>query len=175
MSKHQMILAFGAAALVTAPALAAQGEVGRDVPQLQALLQCRAIASAEDRLRCYDSAAGAFAQATADGSVVVLDQAEIKRTRKSLFGLSLPSLPFLGDKDEAGQDEVESTIASASPADYGKWLITLEDGAVWRTVEADSRSRTPRAGDPVTVKRGSLGRYFITWKGSRANSALRVR
>jgi hypothetical protein len=127
------------------------------------------------RLQCYDTAVASFAQATEAGTVVVVDREAIRRTRRSLFGLSLPGLPFFGGDDSDAPSEIEAKIGSVSAADYGKWLITLEDGAVWQTTEANTRLRDPRPGETATIRRGALGAYFINWSGSRGISAKRIR
>lgn len=164
-------------AIASASAANAEQPGQRSPEQLQALLQCRAIADSEARLQCYDTAVASLAQATETGAVVVVDRESIRRTRRSLFGLSLPNLPFLGGggDDSSEPSQIEAPIRSARSVDYGKWLITLEDGAVWQTVQQDTRSRDPRTGDTATIRKGSLGSYYISWPGSRTLSAKRVR
>jgi hypothetical protein len=164
--------------LAIASAGAANAEQPQRSPdQLQALFQCRAIVDSGARLQCYDTAVASLAQATETGAVVVVDRESIRRTRRSLFGLSLPNLPFLGgggeDSDEPS--EIEAPIQSARSVEYGKWVIVLEDGAVWQTVQQDTRSQDPRAGQTATIRKGSLGSYYISWPGSRTLSAKRVR
>lgn len=148
----------------------------RNPEQLQALLQCRSISEADARLQCYDRTVASFAEATEAGTVVVVDQEAIRRTRRSLFGLSLPSLPFLGGGgDSDAPSQIEAAIRSVSSFDHGKWLITLEDGAVWQTTEANTRIGDPRPGATATIRKGSLGGYFISWPGGRGISARRIR
>ncbi|HEU0310399.1 MAG TPA: hypothetical protein VFR36_04170 [Sphingomicrobium sp.] len=162
--------------LASADSAAAQSAEQQRPAQYQALLQCRSIADATQRLQCYDAAVGTLAEATEAGAVVVVDQEAIRRTRRTLFGFGLPRLPFLGRGDEGGEpDEIEATIRSASPHGYGQWLITVDDGAVWQTTEADTRSRSPKVGETATLRKKSLGSYSITWKGGRGVPAKRVR
>ena len=145
-------------------------------PLVQALASCRAQVDDAARLRCYDAAAGALTDATARGSVVLVDQEDVRKTRRSLFGFSLPKLPFFsGDKsaDEA-QEELTAKIASTGPVGYGKWRLRLEDGAVWETTESSSALRDPRAGNEVVIKRGPLGSYMIRIAGQRGVRAKRV-
>ncbi|MEP6339776.1 MAG: hypothetical protein ABJ070_08065, partial [Parasphingorhabdus sp.] len=41
-----------------------------------------------------------------------------------------------------------------------KWLIKLEYGASWQSTEPSrSTSRSPRKGDDIRIKRGSLGSF----------------
>jgi hypothetical protein len=145
-------------------------------PLVEALANCQGQSDDAARVRCYDAAAAALTDATARGKIVVVDQEDVKQTRRSLFGFSLPKLPFLsGDKSADGQqDELTAKIASAGPIGYGMWRIKLEDGALWETTEALSVIRDPRAGNEVKIKRGLLGSYVIRIAGQRALRARRV-
>jgi hypothetical protein len=145
-------------------------------PLVQALANCRAQSDDAARLRCYDAAAAALTDAAARGSVVLVDQEDVRKTRRSLFGFSLPKLPFFsGDKSaDDQQDELTAKIASAGPIGYGKWRIKLEDGALWETTEASSAVSDPRAGNEVKIKRGPLGSYMIRIAGQRGLRAKRV-
>jgi hypothetical protein len=167
-------------AWVVAAALSAEAGVAQprnqQSPLVQALANCRSQADDAARLRCYDAAAGALTDATAKGSVVLVDQEDVRKTRRSLFGFSLPNLPFFsGDKtaDEA-QEELTAKIASAGPAGYGKWRLRLEDGAVWETTESSATLRDPRVGNEVVIRRGPLGSYMVRIAGQRALRVKRV-
>ena len=73
-------------------------------PLVGALEACRAIADPTQRLACYDKQAGALLDAAQTGDVAVVDKAEVRKARKSLFGFTMPNIPFFaGDKsaDEA--------------------------------------------------------------------------
>lgn len=145
-------------------------------PLVEALAKCRAQTDDIARLRCYDQAAGALTEAAAQGDVVVVDQQDLKQARKSLFGFSLPKLPFFGGDESASDQEAEiaASIASAEGLGYGKWRITLDNGAVWETTEVSSSVRDPRAGNPVLIKRGALGSYLMRIDGRRGLRAKRV-
>lgn len=145
-------------------------------PLVEALGNCRVQTDDNARLRCYDQAAGALAEAVAQGNVLLVDQQDLKQARKSLFGFSLPKLPFFrGDESAADQQgEIAASIASAQGLGYGKWRITLDTGAVWETTEASSSVRNPRAGNPVLIKRGALGSYIMRIDGRRGLRARRV-
>lgn len=161
-----------------AAAVAQQGPANAAQPlpqQVRALRECRVIADTSARLACYDTAAAALDQAVASRSVVVLGAEDVRRTKRSLFGFSLPRLPFLGsgkDGDSAEEREIESTIASASEGAYGRWRVRLEEGGVWETTEAASGSNEPFAGAKVRIRRAALGSYLMNVGRSRA---LRVR
>src|SRR6185437_16505263 len=82
------------AALMTVAVAAAAKEKPAPSPLVSAIDRCRQIADPMQRLACYDAAAGALVQATNSGAVAVVDENEVKKVRHSLFGFSLPKIPF---------------------------------------------------------------------------------
>ncbi len=145
-------------------------------PLVQALAACKAQPNDTARLRCYDAAAAALTEATARGDVVVLDQAEVRTARHSLFGFNVPKLPFFGGDRSGGEqsDELTAKIASARPIAGGKWQIKLEDGALWETTEASMTLDDPRPGNTLVIKRGPLGSYMMRIAGQRGLRSKRV-
>ncbi|CAM3265903.1 hypothetical protein SPAN111604_13820 [Sphingomonas antarctica] len=144
-----------------------------------ALQACRAIADPAQRLACYDSAAAALDTATKNQDVVIVDRQEVKKARKGLFGFNLPRIGFLAGRegnvdDQADEQTLDDTVASARPLPYGKWRITLTTGGVWETVEVDSRFTDPRPGMAVNLTKGAMGNYFLKVAKGRAISARRI-
>ena len=143
---------------------AAAKDPPKQSPLVGALEACRAIADPTQRLACYDKEAAALVTAAQTGDVAVVDKAEARRARKSLFGFAMPNLPFFsGDKsaDEVS-DTLETTVTKASGLGYGKFRITIAEGnAVWETTETYSTMREPLAGDKISIKRGTLGSYVL--------------
>jgi hypothetical protein len=169
--RHGISAAMAAALLLAAPASAAdkpkgKKEDGRPAAEMQALAACRQVADAAARLACYDQASDKLAEAVERRDVVVLDRTEIKRTRRSLFGFSLPSIPLFRGEQGEEQTEIESKITSASSMGMGKWQIVIEDGAVWQTTDS-SNIRDPKSGQKIVIKKGALGSYFIRVNGQR--------
>jgi hypothetical protein len=162
-------------ALLAGPALAK--DPPKQSPLVGALEACRAIADPTQRLACYDKEAGALIAAAQTGDVAVVDKAEARRARKSLFGFAMPNLPFFsGDKsaDEVS-DTLESTITKANGIGYGKFRITIAEGnAVWETTETYSTMREPRSGDKISIKRGTLGSYMLRIGKNRGVKGRRV-
>lgn len=144
---------------------------GQAVPQqptarpelLTRLVDCRKLPDDAERLRCFDRQVAAFDEAEQKREVVVVDRAEIRRTRRSLFGLSLPKLKlFGGDDDEANRPEfttIETTITSAQQSGGGCWLFTLEDGAQWVQSDTTELPRTPKPGQHIRIRRALMGNY----------------
>lgn len=161
-----------ALAAVSPAALAAETQ-----PLAAAVLECRNQADEGARLRCYDAAVAAFAQAMNAGDVVLVDRQEVRQTRRSLFGLSMPNLPFFrgDDSQEEEIEEIQGTIQSASVDRHRKWTVVLDSGAVWRTTESYRGFKQPEPGKTVTLKKGTMGGYWLSLEGEGAVRALRVR
>ena len=97
--------------------------------------------------------------------MVVVDRAQVRESRRRLFGLALPRLPIFGGGDDEDDDEevdhVEGVVASASQNGNGQWIVRLQDGAIWVQTDNNSLALRPRAGQPVVVNRGALGSYMM--------------
>lgn len=141
---------------------------------LQTLASCRAIADNNERLACYDRGSKAFEEARQRKDIVVLDREQVQKTKRSLFGFSLPSIKLFGDgKDDDSLKQLVGTMRASAVQPGGLIRFTLEDGGVWETTE-QSMNRL-RDGDVVTIKPGSLGSYIATAPGRRAVRVRRLR
>ncbi len=165
-----MSLIAGLAALT----LAAQTPAQQPRPEmLERLTACRAVADNAARLACYDAAAAAFDTAEREGELVVIDRAAVNETRRQLFGFELPTLPRLfngGEGDEL--DSIETTLERASRSGENRWVFRLADGSVWRQIDSEPVRFENDPGQPVRVRKASLGSFLMTVGGSRA---VRVR
>ena len=141
---------------------------------LQGLLDCRGKTDNTERLACYDAAASAMDQAEAKGDIVVVDREQARAVRKQAFGFVLPSLTIFerGEKPEQ-IDHVTATIAVARAGADGKWVLRLEDGAVWRQIDGEPPHRDPKAGMSVEIKSASMGSYLLSVDGQRSFRAHR--
>lgn len=167
------ILAAGLVTVVGAQAVAAAPK-STPPPQISAVVSCRAVANAEERLRCYDQAATLLDNAVQQGEVVAVGGDEIRKTRRQLFGFSLPRISLFGGNDDSEEArELNATITSARSLGYGKWLLTLDDGARWQTTEAIVRGE-PRSGQKIRIKRAALGGYMLSIENGRSVRAARV-
>ena len=156
-----------AAALAALPGAAPAQREGRQRPELfEALVRCRAVTEDAARLQCFDAAAAALDAAAERREVVVVDRAQVRESRRRLFGLPLPRLPIFGggddDDDDADEvDHVEGVVASASQNGNGQWIVRLEDGATWVQTDNNPLALRPRPGQPVVVNRGVMGSYMM--------------
>ena len=151
-----------AALLATGPAVA---ERRPSAERFQAIVACQKISEAQQRLQCFDASVAQLEQATARDEIVVMDRTQIKQTRKSLFGLSLPSISiFESDRSDNGQEQegvsvIDGKIARAAPGPSGKWFFVLDDGARWAQTEL-TRMRSPKVGDSIRIRKTALGGYM---------------
>lgn len=177
------LIVFGAAILMAANATAADPKPLPRPALFKELIDCRAIADAAARLQCYDASVAKVEAAEQRKELVIVDQAEVKKARRGLFGLRLPDLGglFGGDGDEGkegvaalgGLDEITSTIKSASQSNYGRWTIVIEDGAVW--TQSETRPiRTPKPGQSIRIRKAALGSFFANVNNQTAIRVVRV-
>lgn len=168
-------------ALLLAAGVAAQAPNAASSPTTaplpwQSLVACRSIAEGTARLACYDREVAAFEAARGRHDVAVIDREQIRQSRRSVFGLSLPRIALFGIGGEQG-DEAEpyrGTIRSVRETRDGKWMIGVDE-AVWQTTEVEAFSGPPRVGSSVTIRRASLGGFILTAEGRRGLRAVRLR
>lgn len=131
-------------------------------PLFEALVACKSVADNGGRLACLDTAVANLEKAVAASDIYIVDKAEVRETRKSLFGFSVAGLAKVfggGDHDEDEFSTIKSTITRAEDRGYGKWAFTLPDGAIWETTELVRLS--PRKNDAIEIKKGMGGGYFL--------------
>lgn len=169
-----------AAVLVLAAPAAASAQAGdaatARATQFDAVVACRSITDSAQRLACFDAAAGQLAEAEKSGDIVVVSRAQAQAARRQAFGFSLPSLSIF---DRTGRpEEVEQVTAQVARAylnPNAKWVVVLEDGAVWEQIDNQPVPRKPRAGSKAEIRRAALGSFFMNLDGQRAVRARRVR
>src|SRR5579859_2342531 len=156
----------GVLAIVAGSAsLAAQAPVR--APAVQSVLDCRAIADGTQRLACFDKAVDAIAKAEQTGDLVTIDREQRRAVRRQAFGLTLPSLAMFdkGEKPEEA-NRIAVTLANAARNGSGKWVFTLDDGAVWRQIDNEELEPPPRPGEKAVIRRAALGSFMIHLQGS---------
>lgn len=156
-------------AALCAPAYAA--EVNR--PKVYSdIVACRAISDAAARLQCFDAAATALETATENRQVVMLDQSEVRKTKRSLFGFSLPKIPFFGESDEEQEEEfkeIEGELANVQALPYGKYQFTVKDAGTWQTTQGISSIL--KNGKKFKIKRAAMGSFMLVMN----NTGIRVK
>lgn len=165
----------GAAALLALPIAAANAQTpSREGPPaaFARAVQCRAIQNPQERLACYDREVAALEQAERTSEIRVVDRQQVTRTRRTLFGLTLPDINiFGGDDDGEAVTEINSTIRSFSQDASGKYTFVLDDGARWRQLDTRNLNE-PKAGQPIRIRRGAMGSFLAN---VNRQIAIRVR
>lgn len=174
MIKTPGVLLILAAAALAAPAAAQETSSGSVV---DAVTACRDVVDSTARLACFDKAVAAFATARDKKDLVVLDRAEVQKTRRSLFGFTLPRIKLFGggDDDNNPEDvkEINGSVAGVSAVAGDRWTVTLDDDTRWITTES-ARGFAPRAGETVRIRRAALGSYDASFNKRRAIKVRRI-
>ncbi len=173
LGKGILASAFVASAMAVGPAGASPTPAAPvRAPAVQSLLDCRSIADDSHRLACFDAAVRVLDHAEATGDLVTIDRKQRQAVRKQAFGLTLPSLAMFdrGMKPEE-LDRIAATVAEAHQSPTGRWLVRLDDGALWRQIDDTELNRMPRAGAKATIRRAMLGSFFMDIQGE---SQMRV-
>ncbi len=141
---------------------------------LKNLAQCRTIADSAARLACFDKSAAAIDEAESRRDLVVVDREQLRKTRRTLFGLTLPNLSVFGDDspDQEGIGRIESTISKLTQNGLGKWVFTLPDGATWEQIDTRNLAVEPRVGNSIKIRKAAMGSYLANVKDQ---TAIRVR
>lgn len=165
--------------LMSTAALAAEKTPQSRSAMLTRLVDCKSIAQPNERLACYDREVAALDAAESSKQIMVVDKEQVRKTRRSLFGLELPDLGIFGGGDKSDDaDEVskiEAKVKSASRNPYGQWSFELEDGARWVQTDDHVLAIEPKAGDTILIKRAAFGSYMANVNGQRTFRIQRTR
>src|SRR5258706_2733360 len=140
---------------------------------LSEIVRCAGIPDAGERLKCFDAAAPRAKSALAG------EEAKEKRGIPDWFGFGRPRKPVT-KPEEFGKpapvapggeiNQITSTVIEFALTPRGKALFVLENGQVWRQLDADdARVLAPDPGKPmkVTIEIGFLESYNLLIDGRR--------
>jgi hypothetical protein len=169
------------ALLACLPATVAAQEEGES-GALEPLKACQSESDPGARLACYDSAVGAMVAAEESGELRVVDAEEVRKTRRNLFGFSIPDLGIFGGKDDDSRtgeenefDTLETTVADVRYHTPNSFVFRIADGnALWEVDDAPRRLLQVEPGDPVLIKKAALGSFFIRFNGQSGVKGRRV-
>ncbi len=176
-------LAISAALLMAvAPAVAQSPAPSAPVAEaegnyLEGLKSCQAIADDTERLACYDRSVGRVVSASEEGEVRLVDSEDVRKTRRRLFGFSMPDIGLFGNDDDEDDKPLELLQSTITSVRYNRRevVFTIAEGdAVWRIASAPPRLGRIKVGDSVEFKRASLGSYFIRVNGQMGVKGRRV-
>lgn len=160
------------AGLTVPNTLAAQDNEASDA--LNELRNCRAIADAQQRLACFDSASATLIAQSESGELRVVDKEDIQQTRRGLFGFSLPKLGIFGSGDDEAVDKVlQSEITGVRNNGRNSWLITIKEGSVWQ-VSSAPRQFLPEVGDAIELEKAAMSSYWVRLNGAMGVKGRRV-
>ena len=174
---HRLAAALAAAALLTSPALAQRkGDKVRS-QILSKVVDCRKLPDGQERLACYDREVAAMEAAEARQDLVVVDRDELRKTRRTLFGLTLPNLSVFGDDspEEEGVSRIDTSIKRLAQTPHGKWIFTLEDGAQWEQIDSRELPISPKVGHNIKIRKAAMGSYLANVKDQVAIRVRRMR
>lgn len=169
------LIGLTAAAGAFAQSTASGGGSGSGESLVASVSECRKISSRDERLACFDRTTAALDAARTGQGLVIMDRAEIREKRRSLFGFQLPKINLFGSKDDEPEEEFQeltSTIRSVSRSGRDNFTLRLADNSVWRTTEPSKFD--PERGDEIRIKRAALGTYRANVAKGRAVRIQRV-
>jgi hypothetical protein len=166
------------AAVYTAPAMAEDEK--SDISYLAALKACQQEQVPAARLACFDAAAATIVNASEAGDLRIVDREEVRKTRRGLFGFSIPDFGIFGKRDKDGEDqdkieEIETKIASVTGSHEAGYVIRTTEGAVWQIDSVPRRLLDPKVGDTVLIKNAALTSYFLRINGQGGVRGTRIR
>lgn len=164
-----------ATALLVATAGAA--EKPRNRPELfNKVIDCRSITENAQRLACYDQTVGALEAAEQRKDVVVVDREQMRETRKSLFGFTLPKIGLFGggkeEVDEEDVSEIQTSIGSVRQIASDRWSLVLPDAGTWETMTPVKYE--PRAGQKIRISKALMGSYLGSFGSNKGVRFRRV-
>jgi hypothetical protein len=174
-----------AAVLMGFPTIALAGP--RD-DVLEALGKCAAVADDKDRLACYDALTPRVKDALAvppeslsheptkeeqkswfgfDFGALLNGDGSPKQTTPAQFGSDTVAAPPQAAGAPPPDEEIESITAGVvdySFTPFGKFIVFLDNGQIWRQVEGDSdqaRFLKNAKDNKVAISRGMIGSYNL--------------
>ena len=168
-------VAIGVLAIFGTSASARKVEAGPPPAQVSELLKCRTITETNARLACFDRAAAVIGDAVARKDLVVFDRESVRKTKRGLFGFSIPNLGIFGDDDnEVEIKEIESTLVSVGTNSDGGYTFRLADGSRWSQTDGKPFALPPSKGDKIVVRKGALTSYTLRVAGQPGVKVKRV-
>ncbi len=176
------MVALGLIGALAAPltAAGAQSDDNRATGIITAIAACRSLPDST-RLACLDQVTATLLSANEQREIKIIDRESVRRSKRSVFGFSLPHINLFGSSKEdmkADADtnikQITGTITHVQAASYGLWTFSLSEGGTWQSI-SQSMSFTPRVDDVITIKAGLLGHYTAKIGSQQAIDVKRLR
>lgn len=165
---------------------ATSGIAAESPPVLGRLVDCAALKGSRERLACFDQEIAPLAKARTTGAMPpVATTAPVVRNPAppapapaatappaSAFGREqlAPKLQPVVPEDEQSLHARITDLRSASASSF---LVTLDNGQVWRHENA-ALGEYLRKGEAVTISKGALGTYRLTRDAGASKNWIRV-
>lgn len=160
--------------LVLAPASAQEQSAAVELPKVfEDVVGCRQVEEPMLRLACYDTNVKKLESAQQTKQLYITDQEQVQKSRKVLFGFSLPKLGIFKNADSADITSIESKILAVRQGQRG-WIFELHDGAVWGQTDSRYYGRSPKPGQTLYVKKAAMGSYMAKVDSGAAFRAERL-
>jgi hypothetical protein len=181
MNAHRAAILLAGAAMFATIHVSASGQVPDDVV-LNIMRECARIDDPSARLACYDNNVrntGASPRNTVPGDTVVQGSGAVLRgpdtTGVSGFGMEDVRTPERFESRPGELQELTARVAEIRQVGAGRYVITLEDGAVWRFTDGvPTTYRVPRRGSQVEINRASMGSFLLRFQGQQSVRVERV-
>lgn len=148
------------ASSLASPAIAAKRETPPVPAEFTRVVACSSITDPAQRLACFDREVAAMNEAQRKGDLVAVDRSQIRKTRRSLFGLALPDLGVFGDDSDEAASEITTTLKRVSQTPDGKWIFDLAEGGRWLQLDSREFIVDPKPGHSIRIRRAALGSYL---------------
>ncbi|GAB4533747.1 MAG: hypothetical protein Kow00133_21470 [Amphiplicatus sp.] len=159
-------------------AVAVQSAPAQTKDAVAEVLACRSIEDDAQRLACLDEAAAGLAAAVSGAQASAapaedpaatfgFNRQEPVRTEDEFGAEDLPKQAAAPvEKEEEGRDirELRARVLESGANPFGKAILVLENGQVWRQLDSDNvRLRIPRGvAATAIIKKSALGGYRMT-------------
>lgn len=176
---NSTLLALTVGGLFLASSATAQEGVAAKDP-LDPLRACQTISIDLERLQCFDKVSKSLLAAAEEGDLSVVNREEVRKTRRKLFGFTLPDFGIFGrsekarEKDKLEEIEVLNTTVASSRSSSDGLEVTTAEGAIWLIPSPPRRLMTPKAGQSIELTKGSLSSYFMRINGQGGVKARRI-
>lgn len=173
-------------------------------PALARMLACDFVDGSKARLKCFEAALDAVRDAFPEAAAMAAaEKAEIDRLaaqqNEADFGFNsgvsdlnsfADATPLRADDDEAKAtinparaveeeiDRIEGVAVTAGRNNAGRVFVVLENGQIWRQLKSDSSRpiiSKDGEGEPVFIRRGALGSFFVKIGRTPAFRAERIK
>lgn len=144
---------------------------------------CRDLTDDHERLACYDAVVDrssngrdrgheSSAEETAAAAPAEPAVADVNLSQEDLFGKNSKEVErAVAEATDAERiDSLSATVTKLQKYGYDKVLITLDNGQVWKQIDASSLRL--RVGDTVDIERAALGSFMLRKQGN--NRRMRV-